>query len=76
MHAARLDRSPRLQRLHAALADGGWHSTWELVVATQLPNVATYVSELRAGGAEIECVQSVSVRGERIWRYRMTRPAA
>ena len=75
MHAATLSRSPRLQRLHDLLKDGLPRSTWEIAQATRLVNVGTYVSELRANGCVIECRQTRSHRGERIWIYQMTAPA-
>lgn len=74
MHAARLDRSPRLQRVHALLADGAEHTTWEIVQAgTVCPG--TCVSELRAQGAHIECRRLVGGgRAGAVYVYRMTRP--
>lgn len=75
MHAARLDSSARLQRVHELLADGGEHSTLDIVRGAGVCAVNSIVSELRHAGAEIECRQSVSIRGERLWLYRMIRPA-
>ena len=75
MHFARLASSPRLQRLHALLADGREYSTLELALGAQVCNPGTYVSELRAQGAVITCRQTRSQpRGERVWLYRMTTP--
>lgn len=75
MHFARLASSPRLQRLHAFLEDGLEHSTLELALGARICNPGTYVSELRAQGAVIECRQTTSEpRGERVWLYRMTTP--
>lgn len=75
MHFARLARSPRLQRLHAYLSDGAEHTTWEIVTGARVANPSTYVSELRAQGAEITCRPlGGGARGERIYAYRMVRP--
>ena len=62
MHAARLDRSPRLQRVHALLSDGVERSTLD-------------IAELRKNGAWIECRQIVTpADGSRIFLYRMIVP--
>lgn len=75
MHAARLARSPRLQRVHALLSDGRDHSTLDIVTGANVCAVNSIVAELRAQGAWIECRQANSGRGERLWLYRMVRPA-
>ncbi|WP_420585816.1 hypothetical protein [Ruegeria sp.] len=75
MYAAKLHNSPRLQRLHAWLRDGREHSTLEIVTGAQVCAVNAAIAELRANGAEIHCRQTVSKRGERLWLYRMTKPA-
>ena len=75
MHAARVDRSARLRRVHEVLSDGREHSTLDLVRSARVCAVNSIVAELRHGGAEIECRVSVSGRGERVWLYRMTTPA-
>ncbi len=72
MHAARLDRSARLQRVHELLADGREYSTLDIVRFAEVCAVNSIVSELRHGGAAIECRQSVTRRGKRVWLYRMT----
>ena len=74
MHFARLASSARLQRVHAFLSDGLEHSTLELALGARIVNPGTYVSELRAQGAVVECHQTTSHRGERVWLYRMVRP--
>lgn len=77
MHAARLDRSDRLRRVHALLAGGGEHSTLEIVTGARVCAVNACIAELRENGAEIVCRQTTChATGERIWLYRMTRPAA
>ena len=76
MHAARLSRSPRLQRLHAYLRDGCERSTREIVTGADICAVNAAVAELRANGAEIACRQiSDPVTGRRIFLYRLVRPA-
>ena len=74
MHAARLANSPRLQRVHALLADGAEHSTMDIVAEARVCAVNSIVAELRVQGAEIACRQIRSHRGDRVWLYSMTRP--
>ena len=76
MHAAVLEKSPRLQRVHDLLKDGEERSTMDISLNAEVLAVSAAVSELRAQGAEIECRQDRSASGTRIWLYRMTRPAA
>ena len=75
MHAARLSRSPRLQRVHAYLEGGAERSTREIVLGAEVCAVNAAIAELRENGAQITCRQSTSLRGERLWLYRMVRPA-
>ncbi len=76
MHAARLDRSPRLQRVHAVLSDGAEHSTLDIATRAGVCAVNSCVAELRANGAWIVCRQIASpASGQRIWLYRMVAPA-
>ena len=70
MHAARVDRSPRLQRVLDVLRDGQEHSTLDLVRRAGVCAVNSIVAELRAGGYAISCRQA-SVDGERRWWYRL-----
>ena len=75
MHAARLDRSKRLLRVHALLKDGAEHSTLDIVQGAGVCAVNSCVAELRANGAVITCRQSAAPHdGERIWLYRMLAP--
>ena len=76
MHAARLDSSPRLQRVHALLADGTERSTLEIVRAARVCAVNSCIAELRANGFQIECRRGrAAASGEPLWLYRMPRPA-
>ena len=74
MHAARLDSSPRLQRVHELLSDGTEHSTRDIREGAHIEAVSATVAELRDGGAEIECRQAKTGSGQRVWLYRMTSP--
>ena len=77
MHAARLDNSPRLQRVHDLLKDGIERSTLDIVNAAHVCAVNSCVAELRANGFYIECRQVRDrLTGERIWLYRMPFPTA
>ena len=54
-HAANIDTSERLQKVLNFLSDYNWHSTFEIMQATQLCATGSAISELRANGYEIEC---------------------
>ncbi len=71
MHAARLERSPRLQRVLAVLADRAEHSTLEIAQAARVCAVNSCVAELRAGGHTITCRQTQAGDGARVWLYRL-----
>ena len=74
MHAASLERSKRLRRIYALLADGAEYSTKDISDKTGACAVSTCVAELRVNGAVITCRQSVAFHGQRIWLYRMLAP--
>ena len=69
MHYARLEHSPRLQRLLAVLRQGGWYSTRDLVKQAEVMAISSAVDELRANGFEVQCER----RG-RYWYYRLIQP--
>ena len=72
MRAARLERSPRLQRVHALLADGGEYTTLEIVRRPGVCAVNSIIAELRENGCYIECRQVRDpATGAPVWRYRM-----
>ena len=77
MHAAKLDNSPRLQRVAALLSDGIERSTLDIVSGAKVCAVNSCVAELRANGFYIECRQIRDpATGQRIWLYRMPFPTA
>ena len=76
MRAASLDRSPRLQRVHALLSDGVERSTLEIIAKARVCAVNSCVAELRVNGCRIACRQEVDATGQRRWFYRMILPAA
>ena len=77
MHAARLDSSPRLRRVHALLSDGIERSTVEIVNAAHVCAVNSIVAELRENGVYIECRRARDAKsGRPVWLYRMPFPAA
>ncbi len=55
MHYARVEKSERLQRVLALLADGGWHSTLDIIIGAGVCAVNSCISELRANGYSIFC---------------------
>ena len=72
LHAARLDRSDRLQRVLAVLEDGREHSTLEIVQRAGVCAVNSIAAELRANGCVIACRQDVDpADGRRVWLYRL-----
>lgn len=66
MHAARLDRSPRLQRVLALLADGQPHSTLDIIRGAHVCAVNSIVAELRHNGFAVCCQRA----GDR-WFYQL-----
>lgn len=66
IHYARIENSPRLQRLDRFLQDGKWHSTREVMRGADVCAVNTAVDELRENGRNVRCER----RG-RYWYYRM-----
>lgn len=68
MHAARLHKSERLQRVHDALEEirPRWLTTREIVEQAHVVAVSSCVAELRQNGARIDCV-----REGRVWNYRL-----
>ena len=71
MHAARLERSPRLKRVFDLLADGREHSTQDIVREADVCAVNSIIAELRANGLAIECRQVVEPLFGRVWVYRL-----
>lgn len=72
MHAARIERSERLQRVHALLSDGAEHSTYDIIAEAKVAAVNSIVAELRDNGFYIECRRARDpLTGRPIWRYRM-----
>lgn len=54
LHAARLDHSPRLQRVARYLAGGDWRSTRDIVAGADVCAVNSAIAELRANGLSVE----------------------
>ena len=72
MHSARLERSERLQRVHALLSDGAEHSTYEIIAGAKVAAVNSIIAELRDNGFYIEGRWDKDRRtGKRIFLYRM-----
>ena len=71
MRAAKLANSPRLQRVHELLKSGKEYSTKEIMLLADVCAVNSCIAELRANGSEIDCRQSVSLSGKRIWLYKI-----
>ena len=71
MHAAAVERSPRLRRVLALLRDGQEHSTREIVVEADVMAVNSCIAELRENGYAIECAQRKTEGGQRYFTYRL-----
>jgi len=54
MHSARLEKSPRLQRVAAYLGCKGWRSTRDIMLHAEVCAVNSCVAELRQNGFDIE----------------------
>lgn len=66
MHAARLDHSPRLQRVAEFLADGRAHTTLDIVRGASVCAVNSCVAELRENNIDIRCWREGDV-----WFYQL-----
>lgn len=76
MHAAKLDRSPRLARtLDVLRAHPGGCTTLELVLHTGSCAVHSDVAELRANGIPVRCVYERTANGRRVYRYTVEEAA-
>jgi len=66
MHAARLEHSPRLQRVLAVLqeARGTKLSTRDIIERAQVCAVNSCIDELRENGHDVRCQ-----RGRSVWLY-------
>ena len=66
MNYAKLENSPRLQRVLARLADGKPHSTRDIMHKALVCAVNSCVDELRENGFNISCK-----RTGRLWLYQL-----
>jgi len=71
IHTARLQNSPRLQRVLRVLSDGQEHTTWEIVMTARVCAVNSAVAELRANGIPVTCRQV----GDRKFAYQIGQEA-
>jgi len=71
MKHARLENSPRLQRVAWLLAAGHEYSTAEIVAYAKVCAVNSAVAELRANGLPIACRR----QGD-LWFYRLNLPTS
>lgn len=66
MNFAKLEKSPRLQRVLALLQDGGKHTTRDIVINADVMAVPACVAELREQGYRIDCN-----RKGKVWEYEL-----
>jgi len=70
IHYAKLEKSPRLQRLLAFLQTGGEHSTRDIILNTGVVAVSSAAAELRAQGFDVGCkYQGETEDGSRVFVY-------
>jgi hypothetical protein len=53
--AAKLESSPRLQRVHALLSDGRPRTTRDIVTGAHVCAVNSCIAELRENGVPVQC---------------------
>ena len=72
-HAAKVDHSPRLQRLIRYLQGSGRRgaTSRELMQACSLVAVSTCIAELRWQGIQVETTYEGERGGRKIYRYRL-----
>jgi hypothetical protein len=66
MHYARIDKSPRLQRVLKLLSDGLLYTTRDIIEKAHVVAVNSAVDELRSNGYDILCQRKGNV-----WFYKM-----
>ena len=73
MNSASLSRSERLQRVHALLGDGAWHSTRDIIDRAQVCAVNSIIAELRDNGCWIETRRRPGLAGRSavVYEYRL-----
>jgi hypothetical protein len=67
IHYAKLENSPRLQRLHALLMNGTEYTTLEIMQHAKICAVSAAITEMRRNGFDIEC--KMITRG--VYSYKM-----
>ena len=78
MHAARIERSKRLQDVLALLSRGGRYSTRDIIDKTGYCAINSIVSELRANGYDIDCSSetgTINGRSQVVYYYRLVPPS-
>ena len=68
MHAARVEHSPRLQRVLAVLQRGGRFTTRQIIEEAHVMAVSACIDELRDNGFAITCE-----RRKNVWLYWLER---
>lgn len=69
MHAAKIEDSPRLQKVRDFLRRQGSATTFEIIQGCQVCAVNSIIAELRANGFTIACT---AVKGQRgVYRYTL-----
>lgn len=73
MHAGKLEKSERLQKLYGALKRAGRSgmTTWQLVRACQSSNPARDASELRHQNIPVRCDYEGLNKGRKVYRYTL-----
>lgn len=74
IHFARLDKSPRLQRIFSALTDAGDRglTTMEIISRADVCAVNSAICELRLNNKRVECTpEGRTAGGSNVFRYRL-----
>jgi hypothetical protein len=72
MNAARLDRSPRLQRVLSVLWQGDYLTTLDIIRRANVCAVNSIIAELRQGGYQIETrLEKDSFNSPGVYSYRL-----
>lgn len=71
MNYARIEKSARLQKLYAFLADGKPHTTKEIGDVTDIEAVGSAIGELRRNGFRIVCRQTRGGHDSRVFEYQL-----
>lgn len=72
MKCAKIDKSPRLQRIVKFLSDNKPHTTMAIQIACRVVSVATCISELKKNGLNITTTyKNTNIDGAKVYDYQL-----